>query len=76
MAKIYNKTFVKKASECVAALDNGIGIVEEQLIQLFSLQKQLGVNDYNDIFENMDKCVSDLYSLKNDLLDKIEEVQQ
>jgi len=73
MSKIYRKTFVKKATECISKLDEGVGIVEEQITQLAQLQHQLGTDEYDKIIERMHSFVMDLYSLKHEYTDKLEE---
>ena len=72
MAKIYRKTFIAKATACIENLDNGVGIVEEQINQLTELQTQLGTSEFDDLIERMYSFTMDLYAMKNDYIDKLE----
>lgn len=89
-SKIYKKTFIKESQAAIEKIDNHLAFVEDGIGELNMTLRKLtkgnmenlaeesksNVSDYQDRIDRMDKCLSDLYSLKNDLLDDLERMSE
>lgn len=80
------KTFIKNSKEAINKIDDSLSFVEYGIDDLYYSFRNLtqgntqnlaelsktNVSDYQDKLDRMSILLSDMYSLKNDLLDDLE----
>lgn len=90
MKKIYKKTFIRESEQAIAKIDDNLALVEEGITELHMLLRKLTKGNVNDLYEQskssvsfyegrldrMSDALSDLYSLKNELLNDLERMSR